>query len=674
MRDIEIKADDDKTSNLEDYLLRQQVQELLVNVCNQISGGSSNEVNNFDLLRKEYKKYKEKSKRNDDIDGTKNAFNQKSASGYHYQNHDLLRIQKQLLKSYPNFVQCNPIRVGIDTYTKQAQQELVDAIQDKSKKQFLGIFNPTGNHWTAFYIFKQDKSLTILYKDSQGNNADAFLQILNSLLPEYKITTHTHNGYEQTSGVECGIFALKNMQIMAEQLTSNHNHFITQETFKNYKAFCTLEAAQKIRVGDSNLHNSDNFPKLYKEQVTIEETADIINVKLRNKIIMHHFNEINTLVQLLNSKKSEIKNNLSGITFQIINIEEDSITLLKANTQNRIYVELSAPANLDDSNYEYGYRFYLSEDLHGSKEEVISHIQQSLNGVVLKPLQGALIKYEVTANNCQAINKIPSLNLQKEREELESNIKNEDSDLYNTLKIQLKDAHVLSGSEEHRESHNIDWINPSFGEYTLEALDYILDLRLNDLKLNNIKTLQGIYIDQDDNNITDLLAQILSSITKTTLVPLNLFNKHAVGLVFEKSKDTVNTIKYFDSLNKPIPQELKQLITSTLGVNVNFEEIIVEQQNYANCGAEVIENFIQYLTGKRVSQEKAIELHQKLGANQLENIDQKGVYLEFKELDNNYRFTENCSEQSQYRDTLYHNFDYGNHQHVEVAGEIHSFH
>lgn len=228
----------------------------------------------------------------------------------------------------------------------------------------------------------------------------------------------------------------------------------------------------------------------------------------------------------------------------------------------------------------------------------------------------------------------------------------------------------LKGSNTQEET-NIDWINSYFGKYTLDGLNNILDLRLKDLKLKDIKILQSIFIDQDYNNISNILTQISLSTEQTILVPLNLFNKHAVGLVFEKSKDDTIQVKYLDSLNKEIPKELKQLIVDYLNTKVNFQKIITEQQKYANCGAEVIENFILYLTGKRISQEKAIELHSKLVENALLNIDSFGVHLLFEEPSNNCYSCAGYLEQMHHDNHQFYNFDYENH-HPALLGQDHN--
>lgn len=192
---------------------------------------------------------------------------------------------------------------------------------------------------------------------------------------------------------------------------------------------------------------------------------------------------------------------------------------------------------------------------------------------------------------------------------------------------------ALQGVGDYAEEKAISYISPFFGKYTLDALNYILTLRINDLQLKNIKILQGVFIDQKINNIPDIFTQALNSAEKIILVPLSLFNKHAVGLIFEKSKNNVIQVKYVDSLNQHIPQELKQLMSNISEDKVIFQEITVEQQKYANCGPEVIENFISCLIGDRLSQEKAIELHSRLIENVLVSTN-FNLYSEFIEVDN----------------------------------------
>jgi len=169
------------------------------------------------------------------------------------------------------------------------------------------------------------------------------------------------------------------------------------------------------------------------------------------------------------------------------------------------------------------------------------------------------------------------------------------------------------------EYEDIGWIDGYFGRYTLEALDDILHLELEALNIDNVKVLKGVLLDSDNNNIAELLSIVKNSNSNTiTLLPINLFNEHAVGLVFNKSDDGRIDIQYLDSLNNPIPNELATLLVNHLGNLRNyFQQFGVEKQKYGNCGSELVENFMLFLSGKRLNQEEAIEEHSKLVENSL---------------------------------------------------------
>lgn len=50
---------------------------------------------------------------------------------------------------------------------------------------------------------------------------------------------------------------------------------------------------------------------------------------------------------------------------------------------------------------------------------------------------------------------------------------------------------------------------------------------------------------------------------------------------------------------------------------IHLAEVVLEQQKYNNCGPEVIENFILYMTGHRLPQEDAVIVHSMLFEEQL---------------------------------------------------------
>ena len=175
----------------------------------------------------------------------------------------------------------------------------------------------------------------------------------------------------------------------------------------------------------------------------------------------------------------------------------------------------------------------------------------------------------------------------------------------------------LAGSEEVKDT-NIDWADSFFGKYTLDALYYMLTLRINSLGLTGIKIMQGIYLDKDNNNLQSLISLIVTAFhtVKTFLIPVNLYNKHATGLIVEVNEYNVLQVKYLDPLNKPIPEELKKLFDSIPGHAISLKQLIVEQQQYANCGPMVIESFIEYLTGHRIGQKETLEAYSQLYVQQ----------------------------------------------------------
>ena len=71
-------------------------------------------------------------------------------------------------------------------------------------------------------------------------------------------------------------------------------------------------------------------------------------------------------------------------------------------------------------------------------------------------------------------------------------------------------------------------------------------------------------------------------------------------------------------LLEPLISTLKSSCTE---LNVEFVEQLLECQKYYNCGPEVIENFMLYLTGDRVDQESATAVHSILLMDNLMGVD-----------------------------------------------------
>jgi hypothetical protein len=182
----------------------------------------------------------------------------------------------------------------------------------------------------------------------------------------------------------------------------------------------------------------------------------------------------------------------------------------------------------------------------------------------------------------------------------------------------------------------IEGISAPFYEYTMEGISDILGLRLRTEVTNtgliNTIILPGIYVfSKKYSNIHTLLyylnlyiINIMLNRNKhamnrgnqtVILAPISLDGKHAVGVMFVAQEDGSGyKIFYMDPENTAIPEDLATIFKDN---GYAIEQLPTEGQRYTNCGPEVIENMMLYLTGERLSQEDAIVNNSKLVEQQL---------------------------------------------------------
>lgn len=65
-------------------------------------------------------------------------------------------------------------------------------------------------------------------------------------------------------------------------------------------------------------------------------------------------------------------------------------------------------------------------------------------------------------------------------------------------------------------------INSYFSKYNIGGVGNILDLRISDLQLTNIKVIPTAFIDRSDNNILEVISQVEMAKEKMVLIPLNV--------------------------------------------------------------------------------------------------------------------------------------------------------
>jgi hypothetical protein len=182
----------------------------------------------------------------------------------------------------------------------------------------------------------------------------------------------------------------------------------------------------------------------------------------------------------------------------------------------------------------------------------------------------------------------------------------------------VNDEPALAGNDINR-NDDINGIHHYFGKYTLGAINSILKLRIKDAGITNVKVVSNNYsfIDSSNNNIDKLLVELSAIESPVILAPLNLFNKHAAGLMFIK-QESGTMLYYIDPENQQIPSSLAQIFRE---YRLDAKQLTLETQKYANCGPEVIEDFMFCLTGQRLSQEEAISYHSLLVERELLNSD-----------------------------------------------------
>lgn len=162
----------------------------------------------------------------------------------------------------------------------------------------------------------------------------------------------------------------------------------------------------------------------------------------------------------------------------------------------------------------------------------------------------------------------------------------------------------------------LDYEQPNYWHtYTNAAMDNILKLRLEGGAISkDIDIFSPRYVfDGSSSSATKLFKDISEKIDDTLLVNLNLYNKHWVGIAIDKSNHEIN-LHYMDPEQQEMPVILKeQLENALIEVYPHHQISLVEDkfkaQKYNNCGPEVIENFMSYLTGDRLSQEDALPVH-----------------------------------------------------------------
>lgn len=152
-----------------------------------------------------------------DIDAKDNAFNRFDDATYQYQTADVNYVGHEIFKAksctchFVGAIGSGAEQISGQTILRQALQK-----QRADNKKLVGVFNLGNFHWIAFVIIGEGEQLRCICKDSMKDAHSEKKVLFESFISKLSsgIICVYHDGNEQTDGTSCGVFALKNAEIL----------------------------------------------------------------------------------------------------------------------------------------------------------------------------------------------------------------------------------------------------------------------------------------------------------------------------------------------------------------------------------------------------------------------------------------------------------------------------
>ncbi len=146
----------------------------------------------------------------------------------------------------------------------------------------------------------------------------------------------------------------------------------------------------------------------------------------------------------------------------------------------------------------------------------------------------------------------------------------------------------------------------AWNELTYEGITSLMKLRFSDIE--DVKVVSAGYdIENGSIDLSSLASTIRLVNESTILVPINVENKHWVGLVFKKSNKHVD-VKFIDSEGGEIPAPLVRALEESFE-DISIYTSEVEKQIANNCGYQVIETFAHDVLGESVTQKEVVAFY-----------------------------------------------------------------
>jgi hypothetical protein len=158
-----------------------------------------------------------------------NAFNEYWDRNYEYQTEDMRNIGGRISGTFENikFIQSFGDSKGNDEefLALRILRQNKESIENGDKTPIIGSYAINSEyHWVAFSIIpdvNNNKKVAIICKNSIGKESGLLQEYINNIFPkedEWEVDFKVISGNEQKDSKSCGLFTLKNMEIMAKEI------------------------------------------------------------------------------------------------------------------------------------------------------------------------------------------------------------------------------------------------------------------------------------------------------------------------------------------------------------------------------------------------------------------------------------------------------------------------
>ncbi|MSO14598.1 hypothetical protein [Rickettsiales endosymbiont of Trichoplax sp. H2] len=226
-----------------------------------------------------------------------NAFNQYANINYQYQGTDILTIGRVLLQGIVDVKFIGALGKG--NAHLNAEAILVPLLPNLEQgMRLVGTYNTSGNHWIAFAIIEGDnKKKKVAYNDSLGHKREDFEKEMKEILgDDVEFHEYLEKTQKEFPAVACGLFALKNMEVLARandigevdgfySTTGNYNRAISllrhdfALTYANgvYEETVAILGERAIRHAVAELRGteSEKLKELIEDEIDCEIICEV---------------------------------------------------------------------------------------------------------------------------------------------------------------------------------------------------------------------------------------------------------------------------------------------------------------------------------------------------------------------------------------------------------------